>query len=188
MWDNLDWDRSISLFSLYTMHTSLPKDDRSDGLFVLWSEYATADEVAVWLDNALFSALDVHKSEAWARILRFRVRNNSLYRLWMGVTSQQDRTSDVMRKHIEKIGFFDSVPGYLDICKRDKDAVRNAIAVASRLNMTHLFEDLRLRLKVAHDGKEPDLYEGPFNANDEDFTAYRHWYSQKMEGEPWERG
>ena len=129
----------------------------------------------------MLRALKPEQGELWARLLRFKVLNSMVLQKWQA-SDRAKRASNRMRSYVAKADYIKVTLEYLDVCPRNRDAIKNVIAVASRLNMTDLFEDLRRRAKRVF-GKEPNLYEAPFDKDDDDFDNYRQWYEIQTSGE-----
>ena len=174
-WSTQDWDRALILFNYHGLYTAFQYYAQKWGWDPLEHSFASFTNFDInTLHGAMLRALKPEQSKLWARILRFKVLNSALLQRWQG-SNRAERSSNDMRSYVAETDYFKVTFDYLDVCPRNTDAIKNVIAVASRLDMNDLFDDLRRRAKKAF-AKEPNLYEDPFAADDDDFANYRKWY------------
>ena len=181
-WSRQDWDRALILFNFHALYTGFQYYARQEGWEPFEHSLAEfADFDVDTLHDAMLRALEPEQDALWARILRFKVVNSVVLRKWQGA-DRADRASQRMRSDVARAGYIEAALDYLDVCPPNEDAVKNLIAVASRLNLTDRFEELRRRARRAFN-TEPDLYAAPFGADDDDFDNYREWCKNQTQKE-----
>ena len=113
-------------------------------------------------------------AEPGAKSLAFKARGNLLGLKW-NCTPRKERSGKATMDFILSSGYFEGLDKHLRLCKWDRDAVRNALAYASRLRLEDKFQDLGEKLKIACDGKEPDYTDTTMF--DDDFDVFREWFN-----------
>ena len=124
------------------------------------------------LTELLLESLKDFDAAPWTEYLRFWVQSRFYGVLW-NQTPPEERCSQTTRERFEKIGYLEAAVKHLEKCEKDKDSAHNALAYVSRMNMKEHFPDLIERLKIAYNGKLPDLDND--KEFDGDFDHVRAW-------------
>lgn len=159
--DAAEWGRVLISYA-FLLGMRLSKNDTHRAASAGW------DEVSQRLLEMLSG-----RTEAWAKVLRFKVLGNIVVIPWKSASAVKRRSAE-MTKLIENSGYFEALEEFSQIIPKNAVAPFNALAIASAFGWEEHFESLFDKLVLA-DPKYRDFANVEDNEIDEDFDAFLRW-------------